>query len=363
MAFWRKDNKKNSIVVIALRKNSIYALRGFRSAENPPLKIQAEAVFSMDNKERLPSLLQQKLNWQPEEQIFITKPSPLLAGTSISLVLPRHDEEHPVIRDAREILHRAQWRASDSAREEAANFFGCSLEEVEPYGSAIERWKETSEEVEATIFQACVPRWNVNEEYLSLPGANQFLMPMVLGQEVGNTPVPEAILHTEDNLSVLVVRQNNILKKVRTVNCGIDTIRGQLQKSLDCSPHEADVLMQHCLEGKLSEGGQKTILRVMRQLLPLWAGMFAVGMDNIPENERPRKLLVTGLYPKLIAKLYCRPQILMRWSHENVKVSILAQQNDLLGYPSALRTSFKYITRQTAGVKVPATVNFGLRAV
>jgi len=354
MAFWRKDNtqKNFSTVVIAVRGDSFYVIRGYRDKKAHAIKIQGEATFSIENSERLEQLLQEKLGCEETDIIYYTKPSPLLLGASVTVDLPRYEAGHPVILDTREAMHRIKWKVADLVREETAHYFGCSLEEISNFSVTVEKWKETADEVGATLFHTCVPRFKNEEKGYSELGTNQVILPVILSQEVGRGDEPEAIFHTEDNLSIIAVRQNNQLKYLRSLNCGIGAIREHLEKSLDCSKSEAEVLMQNCLEGKLSEVNQRVTLRLMRQLLPLWAGMFSVGMDNIPLSERPLKLLVTGLFPKMIAQLYCRPQLLMRWSHLPVKVTTLMQDDDLLGMRSSLRVALKQISRENGAIKI-----------
>lgn len=366
MAFWRKDNaqKNASTVVIAARGENFYVIRGYRDKVARAIKIQGEAVFSVENSERLEQLLREKLNYQENDAVYFAKPSPLLLGASVSTDLPRYEAGHPVILDTREAMHRVKWKTADLVREEASHYFGCSLEEIGNFGTVVEKWRETSDEVTATLFHVCSPRFVEDgpEECLGL-GENRFVLPVMLSQEVGNGAEPEAILHTEDDLSVIAVRQDNQLKYLRSLNCGVGVIRDHLEKSLDCSAREAEVLMQNCLEGKLSDGGQKITLRLMRQLLPLWAGMFSVSMDNIPLSERPQKILITGLFPKMIAQLFCRPQLLMRWSHLPVKVTVSAQDEDLLGMRSSLRVALKQITREGDGQKLLTSVKILQHAV
>lgn len=358
MAFWRKDNKQKnaSTVVIAVRGDNFFVIRGYRDKEARAIRIQGEATFSVENSDRLEQLLQEKLNCQESDIIYYTKPSPLLLGASVSVDLPRYEAGHPVILDTREAMHRIKWKTADLVREEAAHYFGCSLEEIGNFAVTVEKWRETTEEVEATLFHTCVPRFSKNEGERIELGTNQFVLPVVLSQEVGCNAESEAILHTEDDLSTIAVRQNNQLKYLRALNCGVRVIRDHLGKSLDCSGSEAEVLMRNCLEGKLSEDNQKVTLRLMRQLLPLWAGMFSVSMDNIPLSERPQKMLVTGLFPKMIAQLYCRPQLLMRWSHIPVKVTALMQDDDLLGMRSSLRVALKQITRENSTQKTLTSI-------
>jgi hypothetical protein len=358
MAFWRKDNlqKNASTVVIAVRGDSFYVIRGYRDKNARAIKIQGEATFSIENSERLEQLLQEKLGCQETDIIYYTKPSPLLLGVSLTVNLPRYEAGHPVILDTREAMHRIKWKTADFVREEASHYFGCSLEEVGNFGVTVEKWKETDDEVEATLFHICVPKFSNEDNGLIQLGTNQFVLPIVLSQEVGSGDDVEAVLHTEDNLSTIAIRQNNQLKHLRSLNCGIGVIRDHLEKSLDCSKNEAEVLMKNCLEGKLSEANQKVIIRLMRQLLPLWAGMFSVAMDNIPISERPLKLLITGLFPKMIAQLYCRPQLLMRWSHIPVKVTTLMKDDDLLGMRSSLRVALKQMTRESNGLQIGTSV-------
>jgi len=365
MAFWRKDNKQKnaSTVVIAVRGDNYFVVRGYRDAAARAIKIQGEAIFSVENSDRLPELLREKVNWQTEDLVYFAKPSPLLLGASVTVNLPRYETGHPVILDTREAMHRIKWKTADLVREEAARYFGSSMEEIVTHSVTVERWRETASEISATLFHSCAPRFATESDEGPLSEAKQFLMPVVLSKEVGCNEQAEAILHTEDNLSTFVIRQNNQLKYLRSLNCGVAVIKDHLEKSLDCSGHETEVLMQQCLEGKLSESGQKITVRLMRELLPLWAGFFSVSMDNIPLAERPQKLLVTGLFPKMIAQLYCRPQLLMRWSHVPVKVTALTQDGDLLGMRSVLRMALKQHTRESNDAKITSSLKPLLQVV
>jgi hypothetical protein len=363
MAFWnkQKNDKYSSIVVAAAQGESIYAIRGYRSHEERVIKIQGSQVFSMDNIQHFPMLLKEKLNWCEGEAVYFAKQSPLLFGKAFSVTAPRYEEGHPVILDSREVTHRLKWQAADLAREEAANFFGCTLEEIDTRGFTVEHWHESTQEIRATLFQTCMPRWQSNHNNFAVPeGAREFILPIVLAQEVGSGDEPEAILHTEYDGTFFAIRKNNILEHFRSFNLGAATARNHLQNNFQCSAGEAEVLMQSIFNEKLSKDTRKVTLSVLRQLLPLWAGMFTVGVEGIPKELMPRKLMVTGLFSNMIARVYCRPQLISRWSHLPVKLTTLAGESDSRSYLAALKMALKKLTRESADVKIPAAINFGL---
>lgn len=316
------------------------------------IRVRAESIFSTENEERIFELLQSKMDFAESDQVHYAQSSPLLFGESVSVDLPRYESDHSMIMNAKEAMHRIKWKTADVVREQTAHFFGTTLEEIGSYGFFVEQWREAPNEINAVLFHLCSPRFTEQNYDFVASSAKKFLMPIVISQEVGLGDEPEGILHTEDETSVFVVRKNNQLKYLRSVNCGISTIRDHLSKNLECSSREAEVLMQNCLEGKLSEGSQKLTMRLMRQLLPLWAGLFSVSIDNIPFSERPQKLLVTGLFPKMIAQMYCRPQFLMKWTHKPQKVAALTLDNDLLGMHTSLKIALKQLSRESYRTKV-----------
>jgi hypothetical protein len=363
MAFWnkQKNNKNNSIVVAAIQGESIYAIRGYRNHEERVIKIHGSQVFSSENISHFPVLLKEKLDWHEGEAVYFARQSPLLFGKSFSVTAPRYEEDHPVILDSREITHRLKWQAADLAREEAANFFGCTLEEIGVRGVSVEKWHENAQEICATLFQTCVPSWQFDQSSFVVPeGSREFILPIVLAQEVGTGDEPEAILHTEYDGTFFAIRRNNVLEHFRSFNLGIATVRNHLQNNFECSAGEAEILMQNVFGEKLSKDTRKITLRVLRQLLPLWAGMFTVGVEGISEELMPRKLMVTGLFSDMIARVYCRPQLMSRWSHVPVKLTTLAGEKDSQSYLAALKMALKKLTRESTGVKVPAAINLDL---
>lgn len=363
MTFWnkQKNNKHNSIVVAAAQGEFIYAIRGYRSHEERVIKIQGSQVFSMDNIGHFPVLLKEKLNWCEGEVVYFAQQSPLLFGKAFSVTAPRYEEGHPVILDSREVTHRLKWQAADLAREEAANFFGCTLEEIGVRGVSVEKWHEGTQEICATLFQTCMPRWQSDQNSFVVPeGAREFILPIVLAQEVGTGDEPEAILHTEYDGTFFAIRKNNTLEHFRSFNLGITTARNHLQNNFMCSAGEAEILMQNIFSEKLSKDTRKLTLRILRQLLPLWAGMFTVGVEGISKELMPRKLMVTGLFSDMIARVYCRPQLVSRWSHAPVKLTTLTGEYDSQSYLAALKMALKKLTRESTDVKIPAAINFGL---
>lgn len=363
MAFWnkQKNDKYNSVVVAAVQGESIYAIRGYRSHEERVIKIQGSQVFSTDNIRNFPILLKEKLNWCEGEEVYFAKQSPLIFGKAFSVTAPRYEEDHPMILDSREVTHRLKWQAADLAREEAADFFGCTLEEIGAHGVSVEKWHESSQEIRATLFQTCMPRWQSGQnDFVAPEGAKDLNLPIVLATEVGNSDEPEAILHTEYDGTFFAIRKNNILEHFRSFNLGITTARNHLQNNLECTAGEAEVLMQNVFGEKLSKDTRKVTLRILRQLLPLWAGMFTVGVEGIPAELMPRKLMVTGLFSNMIARVYCRPQLVSRWSHLPVKLTTLAGENDSQSYLAALKMALKKLTRESSDVKIPSAINFGL---
>jgi len=366
MAFWNKqnNNKHSSIVVAAAQGESIYAIRGYRSHEERAIKIQGSQVFSMDNLQHFPVLLKEKLNWCEGEEVYFAKQSPLLFGKAFSVTVPRYEEGHPVILDSREVTHRLKWEAADLAREEAANFFGCTLDEIGARGVSVEKWHESGQEIRATLFQTCMPRWqSAQNDFVAPDGAQDFILPIVLAQEVGNSDEPEAILHTEYDGTFFAIRKNNVLEHFRSFNLGINMARNHLQNNFECSAGEAEVLMQNVFGEKLSKDTCKITLRILRQLLPLWAGMFTVGVEGIPDELMPRKLMVTGLFASMIARVYCRPQLVSRWSHLPVKLTTLSGENDSQSYLAALKMALKKFTRESSDVKIPSAINIGLSMI
>lgn len=357
MFSWRRDKKdSNAVVLVARRKNHFYALRGIPAANGG--HVLKEGVFSAENMNRLPDLFREKLEWERNEIIYRVRETPLLFGSSVSVRETRYEAGHPVVLDKRECLHKAQWKAADTAKEEAADYFGCALEEIKPFAYDVQYFREASDAIEIDLFQTCVPSFKGDtypdrrpvffrgEGVSARTDLNHFVAPFVLSREIGEKG-PDALLHTEDNLTSFAVRKNGRLLYFRSLEIGVDVINRALQKILDCDEHEADLIIKNCLEGKLEDKTKKTIFRIMRDLLPLWAGMFSVFVEGIPTADRPAKLLVSGLYPKLVARLYCRPQILMRWSHLPVKVEVSAKNEDLLGMQTVLRILLKHVTKKT----------------
>jgi len=363
MAFWnkQKNSKYNSIVVAAIQGESVYAIRGYRSHEEHVIKIQGSQVFSTENIGQLPVLFKEKLNWCEGEAVYFAKESPLLFGKAFPVSVPRFEEGHPMILDSREVTHRLKWQAADLAREEAANFFGCTLDEIGTRGVSVEKWHESAQEIRATLFQTCMPRWQSDQNDFVIPdGSREFVLPIILAQEVGNGDDSEAILHTEYDGTFLAIRKNNILEHFRSFNLGISTARNHLQNNFQCSAGEAEVLMKNIFGEKLSKETRKVTLRVLRQLLPLWAGMFTVGVEGIPQELMPRKLMVTGLFSNMVARVYCRPQLVSRWSHLPVKLTTLSGESDSQSYFAALKMALKKLTRESVDVKIPTAINFGL---
>lgn len=326
MSLWRKDKISESCVFVGqIRKDSLFVAKGRALESERKYQIEGEAVIPLGDPGEISAELHKRLGFEEGMPLLVSFPFPAMVGSSVSVSLPRHEEGHALVRDSREAAHIAQWRAADRVREETANFFSCSLEDIKSLGASIENWKETSDNISGTIFQACMPSWSyerMNKSLELLPQAESFMLPMVLSQRVGLSDAPEAILHVDDSVSALIIRKNNHLTYMRSIENGIGNIKDHLMQSLSASEKESEILLKLLMKNKLNETNRKCISRILRELFPLWTGMFNSLVADIPLSERPLLLEIRGLFPDLIAKYFCKPQILMSWSHTPVKLRI-----------------------------------------
>jgi len=331
MGLWRKDKISDSCVYVGqVRNGSLYVAKGKTAEQEGKCHIEGEAVIPMSDPGEISANLNSRLGWESGQPLLVSHSFPLMLGSAVSISVPRHEEGHALVRDSREAAHLAQWRAADRVREETANFFSCSLEDIKSLGASMERWKETSENISGTIFQACVPSWSyekMNQNTELIPQSESFMLPMLLSKRVGRGDTPEAILHVDDFVSALIVRKNNSLTYVRSIENGIASIKDHMVQALSCSEKEAEILLKLLTKNKLNETNKKSISRIIRDLFPLWTGMFNSLVADIPLSERPLLLEVRGLFPDLIAKYFCKPQILMSWSHTPVKIRIPRNEN------------------------------------
>lgn len=340
---------ETAAVVGLVHDGSLYAMRGTRTPGDSACAIGAQAVLRWEENTALAALLRERLRMQDGEPLHCFGPSPLLFGSSITLTIPKREEGQVLIRDTREILRSAQWRAADVVRDETAAFFGCALEDVESYGVTVEHWRETADDVAATLFHVCTPRWDARKDVgisAHLPSATEQVLPLLLAERVGGNKQSEAILHTEDDLTVLTVRRDGVLRHARSLQFGLKMVRERVGSAFDCSPREADLLLRLLAARKVSAENQRPLLRILRSLLPLWAGMFEVFGNSIPPAERPQRLVVTGLYPSLVAKVFCRPQILARCMQPPARVETLPDFiGDTSGISSMLVAALQQATR------------------
>jgi hypothetical protein len=164
----------------------------------------------------------------------------------------------------------------------------------------------------------------------------------------------------EDHLTVLTVRARNTLCHVRSLQCGAAVIQEHIADTLGCSPRESELLMRLAPAGTLAAQNQRSVDRVLRQLLPLWAGMMEVLAGGIPEAERPRRLLVTGFFPTLVTAYFCRPQVLSHGMAGTVLVETLpGAHDDPSGISSVLSAALEQVTRDSAPARRTSRVSPG----
>ena len=366
MGFWRRQKAPRGVTAVVglMRGDSLHVLRGTRDPLDGSRTIHGEAVLRLDDFGRLATLLQERLGWSAEEPVYVGGPSPLMVGSALSLTVPRYEEGHAVVRDTREVLHEAQWRAADTVREEAATYFGCPLEDIGAFGMSVEHWRETADGVAATVFQLCGPRWG-NTHPLAfppdVPRAGAVTLPVLLADGVGSGDTPEAVFHVEDEFTALTVRHVNRLCRLRSLHIGMAMVREHIEGALDCSPREAERLMALAPTGQLSANSQRTLDRILRTVLPLWSGMFQVLAAGMPLAERPRRLVVTGIFPRLVAKYFCRPHILSRSLGGPCSVDILPDdRGEASGLSPLLHAMLRHVTHEPRPVSRLPRVSLGV---
>ncbi len=308
----------------------------------------------------LPARLREKLPWSAPHALAFAGSTPALYGHAVTVELSQWDEAGAGVRDAREILHLARWQALDTTRDKAAAYFGVPLEDIEPVGSSLERWRQTSEETTATVFQACLPRWARDERVLPDDvGGNRFLLPLVLAHRVGNGDPAEALLCMEDQQMSVSIRKHGVLREVRTVRCGARDVRRELARVLECAETDAEILLQKLSSNGLADMSERLLARVLRRLAPLWSGALHVLFDDLAPDVRPVRMQIVGMYPRIVGKWLCRPRLVADVLGFPCRCSVLRLvDGDSLGWTSTLLLTAEAFVQSTApgsrlGVQVP----------
>ncbi len=345
MSFWRRSvaSQENSALILYVHDGSLYAVRGVKVPAAGTWQVAGETVVRIGDTALLLQLLRERLAWREGQCVFATGPMPPLVGRGVSVTVPRFEAGHVVVRDTRELLHHAHWQAVDTVRDLACTFFGCSLEDVDVVSTAVEQWRESPAGVAVTLFPLCGPQARVSAyspELLDALGARPAFLPLLLSRMVGDGETPEGVLHVEDEAVTLVVRRGRALLHLRTLRYGVDDIRRAVERGVGCTVSESEALLALAADGRLSVAGSRVVAQISRTLLPLWGGILEVLTDSLAPEERPRQLVVTGCFPSLVARLFCRPRIVLRTMGERCGVRALPHlHGDPHGIVSALRAA------------------------
>ncbi len=289
---------ERTIIFGTRRGDMIYAVR----ARGCPAGVTAisKVVSVSSDQEDFAGAVLQAIGARKSEPFIFVNTVPMVYGSAVSLHISRVDESHPVVRDIREILQHAEWQAGNTVREAATEFFDCSLQDIIPRSTFVERLRETVHEVAVTVFHMCEPDWAEED-------TNVHTMPVLLSAMVGKQEQPEAIVWIDEDRTVVACRRQHVLREVRTIACGLSDIRECIEEEVSCSGAESSALLEKWEENKLPRDLISLLRDAVSDAGELFSGAFHTALSGIPERERPVRCVVSGLYPSVSSQTLLAP--------------------------------------------------------
>lgn len=314
MAWWRKDSGTSGILLASIVEEGLLCVAGRREGD------RLRSLYARLSLPRgsvggdLRETLKNQLQWREEEPLFLVSPKPLLFGNLVVQTSARYEEGHAVVRDTRELLHAARWRAANDVREAAGQYFGVSLEDLRSVRTSLEESQDNGQNITASVFHVCAPGWGqerVAELQRLLPESRELFLPLALSEAIGNGTSSEALLMVDEDVSTLVVRQRGIPRHVRSISFGHSDVRAYVRSIVSCDDMEAQELLTAMDARTLPPDAQKTMLRILRRLQPLGGHVLATIAAALDVGT-PARLVLRGPYPTVLATLFCRRQHLLK---------------------------------------------------
>lgn len=292
---------ERTIIFGTRRDNTMYAVR----ARGCPTGVTAisKVVSVSTEQEDFASAVLKAIGAHKSEPFICVDTVPMVYGSAISLRIPRVDESHPVVRDIREILQQAEWEAGNTVREAATEFFNCSLQDIVPCDTFVERLRETVHEVAVTVLHVCKPAWDMEETNRS----DVRIMPLLLSAMVGKQEQSEAIVWIDEERTFVVCRRQHVLREIRTIACGLSDIRECIEEEVSCNSEEASDLLEKWEENKLPRNLADLLQNAVSGAGELFSGAFHTVLSGIPDREKPVRYVVSGPYPLVASQTLLAP--------------------------------------------------------
>ncbi|TSC72408.1 MAG: hypothetical protein G01um101438_492 [Parcubacteria group bacterium Gr01-1014_38] len=315
--FSPKTKREHRVVVGRTRGEELDLLRVER--RDGQHRLLAAATIPWESGAALGEPLERLLGWHAHEPLVLAVPTPALAGGSVTIGRALPGTGRTAL-DLRELTLQAHWHAREQLREEAAEFFGCPLEDLAVFREEVRPWQEARggdglEATVTTLFQGptafgeslLVPPTPARFQSLpppDVPVCDLVLLPVFLGEIFQKTSEPIGLLVSEESHLTFVVRDGDILRMLRTAPLGSDLLVGTLVRALSCSPREAATLLERADASVLSPEGVRILVRVFRPLFPLFRTIVRLFFAHLPDSEWPVRLVVAGFWPTLLHRLF-----------------------------------------------------------
>lgn len=375
------DRKLPGVVVGRIRGDDLELLRAefAKSDHSVPLRVARvrSATVTWEDGTALGEPLEHLLGWRSDEPVVLSVPTPALAGGSFTMSLGTDARV-----DERELLLRARWEAREDVREATARYFGCALEDVGVIAEDAVRLRSSAPGMAAVRVTSLARATSQGDSDLSahreltsppdITTCQFVLLPVLLGELLPPSQEPVGLYLLEEMRLSLLVWHGGALQWVRTLPIGGDLLFRHLTEELHCSPRDAAILLQRADGGSLAAEPTRVLLRVLRPLLPLFSGAWQIFGEELSPSLRPTQLLVSGLWPALVNRLFCRPQFRSRCTHPRavprvLPVSVAFERDPELSSGGAvapgarlLRHMIDVVARE-AGGSVKATGASGLQ--
>lgn len=323
LRLFSKAKGEHRLVVGRTRGEELDLLRvERRTGQN---RLLAAATIPWEPGAALGEPLERLLGWHAHEPLVVAVSTPALAGGSVTVRRPVPDDERSLA-DPREHTLQAHWHAREQLRDEAAEFFGCSLEDLAVFREDVHSWQgaRDRDSIEATIttlFQGPTglseppmvqptPVWFQSAPPPDIPVCDMVLLPVFVSELFQATSGSVAVLMSEESRLSFIVRQGNVLRLLRTAPLGGDLLSATLVRTLSCSPRDAATLLQRADASALSPEGVRVLVRVFRPLFPLFRTTLRLFTEHLPEPEWPARVVIAGFWPTLLHRLFFHHHLL-----------------------------------------------------
>jgi len=272
------------------------------------------ASLPWEEGEPLGEPLERLLKWRVDEPVILAVETPPLCGGS--LVVPAAVPDHPRRQvDAREREEEVRWRARDTFREMATQYFGCSLEQVELLtdvvtGIRVTELVDHGSPIPPALATATAV-FTVGTEHQAvpvvvpsdIPDCHLVLLPMLVSDLISPTTTGSLLLMEEEQLS-FVVCGGGVVRAVRSVPLGGRFMADALQEHLGCSPREAAFLLNQMDQGSLAPQSTRTLLKILHSLGRLFRAAGRLLTEHFPPGDPIESVSVTGLWPLIAHRLF-----------------------------------------------------------